>query len=492
MRNGMKNIKNITLKLSVAAIIVVAVGACDFFEDLDVQNLNNPDKERLLADPAEYPSIIGGAYSSWWSTSQKSDPQWALTVAAQVMTSSWGNWAAWDVGRIPSEPIQNSQTYVYRPFYETPWYGYNGVLASVNDVMELVINGGNNVIDGGVDKTPMVVANGKIVQGLALGHLGLLFDQAFVADENSDLGTLTFSSYQDVIDAAIEKFDEGIAIANANTFENPAAWIPGYAFTNQQLVKFASTMAARTLAYSARTKAETEALNWGKILTYANNGIDFDFAPNGDGGILWWDRIKIQGQDAVWARVSQRVIRSMASNPADPGAVYPWPDGVASLPAITTDDARVASDFQYIGATSFNATRGYYFFGAYRYKRFDSYRASFTGPMMAVPLIENNLLRAEALIRTGGSKTTAAELINASRVTRGNLAALTGSETNQAMLDAIMYERYVELGWGHASTVFYDRRRTDDLESNRFTQLPVPARELNVLNLPVYTFGGGE
>ena len=113
---------------------------------------------------------------------------------------------------------------------------------------------------------------------------------------------------------------------------------------------------------------------------------------------------------------------------------------------------------------------------------------------MPTPVAEKDLLRAEALVRTGGSRDEAAELINRTRVARGGLTPLTGGDSDEDLLYAIYYERLVELGWGGGGTGYFVRRMTTvpELlpEPGMIEHLPVPARELNILGLDVYTFGG--
>ena len=107
---------------------------------------------------------------------------------------------------------------------------------------------------------------------------------------------------------------------------------------------------------------------------------------------------------------------------------------------------------------------------------------------------ENDLLYAEALIRTGGDKSVAASIINETRVTRGGLSALSGTDSNDDLLRAITYERLVEHSWeGFAGGFFYRRITSADdlkLEPGQFYHLPIPAYELEIVGEPVYTFGG--
>ena len=58
------------------------------------------------------------------------------------------------------------------------------------------------------------------------------------------------------------------------------------------------------------------------------------------------------------------------------------------------------------------------------------------------------------------------------------------------MLEAIFYERDVELiqtGYGIA---FFDMRRRDMLQPGTMLHFPIPAKELMVMQMPLYTFGG--
>jgi hypothetical protein len=103
----------------------------------------------------------------------------------------------------------------------------------------------------------------------------------------------------------------------------------------------------------------------------------------------------------------------------------------------------------------------------------------------------NDLLWAEGLLRSGGSAVTAAGLINNSRVGRGGLSTLTGAEGTPALLTALQYEQEIEF-MGQGATAFFNRRRVDGLILGTPRQMPVPAKELNVLLRSSYTFGGNK
>ncbi len=481
----------------------IVVSSC---EDLEVENLNQLDSRAVYADAGSLPTVVDGAFLTWWQAIQLSTPNMPVSVSAQTLSSSWGNWGMQDLGTIPRAPIQNSVTYNNRAFMTTPWYNLNAALAQGNEVLGVLNTAFNGSIQdaNGVDITDQTVANAKMLQGLSLGWLGLMFDQAFIADESlspEELAGLTMSPYTDVVDAAVTKLTEAAAIfaGNPATFHQA---INGLNYDNVQAAAFCRAYAAKILAYSARTGAETAANDWSRILTLANGGTTDDISPAGDGG-FWWTRILIQGQFPLWSRVSQRIINMMeggiggptTNDPNHPTAPYPWPDATSSLPEITNPvDQRITDYFQYNTGVQFQSARGYYFFSSYNFYKYPGYLAAFLGPMNHLTLNEQNLIKAEGLIRTGGNKVTAAGYINDTRVGNGGLAPLTGNESDAELLRAIYYERLVEFAWDGALNGWFHRRMSTvdqfQLQPGTPQQMPVPAQELEILGLDVYTFGG--
>jgi hypothetical protein len=147
----------------------------------------------------------------------------------------------------------------------------------------------------------------------------------------------------------------------------------------------------------------------------------------------------------------------------------------------------------YVGKVIGDPGRGIYMQSPYAHYRYidqswepDDY---LDGPAPYILKAENDLLKAEALIRTGGDRAEAAALINNTRVGRGQLTPMTAANTDAEFYAAILYEREVELnatnGFG-----FFALRHEDELQEGTVRHLPVPATELETVGLPVYTFGG--
>ena len=483
--------------------LAVVLSSC---EDLETENLNQLDSRAVYADATSLPSVIDGAFLTWWQATQLSSPNMPVSVTAQTLSSSWGNWGMQDLGTIPRSPIQNTVTYNNRGFMTTPWSRLNNALAQANEVLGVLNSefGGSIQDENGVDITDQTVANAKMLQGLALGTLGLIFDQAFIADEtlsSEELASLQLSPYSDVVEASVTKLTEAANIFAGNPSTSHQA-INGLNYDNTEAAAFCRAYAAKILAYSARNAAETTANDWSRILTLANGGTADDISPAGD-GVFWWTRILIQGQFPLWSRVSQRMINMMEGGSGGPAtndannatAPYPWPDGVSQLPEITSPrDARITKYYQYNTGVQFQSSRGYYFFSSYNFYKYPDYLTALLGPMPHLTVDEQNMIKAEALVRTGGDKGLAAQYINNTRVTNGELPALTGTESDAELLEAISYERLVEFSWDGALNSWYFRRMTTtpshQLQPGTFTQMPLPAQELEILGIDVYTFGG--
>lgn len=492
--------KNYKLLIFALAFLTVIMGC----EDLKVENINAPDRATLLDNPDEYPNTINGSFSTMWGAIQYSSYNYPISVMAQGPTMSWGNWGARDVGTIPRQALQNNLTYGSRGMFTAAWNGMYSALGPVNSILGLIAEGASVSDQAGNDITGNVVANGKALQGLAHGYLSLIYNQAYIVDENSDPTQLSFSPYADVNATAITKLEEAIAAYSGNASYTLDAF-NGVSLTGAQAAQVLSSFVAKFEALVARNSTEAAARDWNKVLSASSAGISgFDLAPVGDGGNVWWHRLLIQGQDQLWTRWSQKVVKLMNPTKAEAEVPYPWPNGVNSLPEIAApDDERVNTDLRYSGPPAFSAARGYYFFSSYAYVRYESYRAGFTDPMNWFTTVENDLLQAEALVRTGGNKVTAANLINGTRVGRGELAPLTGAESDGDLLNAITYERIVELTYHGGGNVWYHRRimtppnNTDAtnlyyLEPLTARHLPVPADELSIFGLPFYTFGGNQ
>lgn len=472
------------------AALVLGVTAC---QDLTVPNAESPDKARAISNGDDVKALINSSFNTWFRANQHTEPTLALAVMADNLTASFGNFGMRFNSNEPARIAYNNNASAANdaPVAYQPYSRNYLALGQANDAMGAIRRGVNI---GTASTVESYKAFGFLVQGSTLGNIGLLFDKAFIVDELTNPDTITLRPYAAVSAAAMAKFDSSIATATGKTWKIDATVTPGMTFTADTLRRIASTMAARQLVFTARNAAQNTATNWAKVLQYAENGISTGAAPfnvtlTGD-GILWYDYLKLYGDRPAWIRVDLRVINMMV----DSTSVDRWTSETAPAFPDTTRDHRLTTDFEYHTSIPYQVARGIYHFSnwshkRYRYHAFDTPTAA-TGPMPIILAAENDLLIAEALIRTGGDRNRAATLINKTHVTRGGKAPATAAMTDAQLLKKIMYERDVELMNTGGGQAFYDRRRVDGLQPQTPRHLPLPALELETLGLPIYTFGG--
>jgi hypothetical protein len=274
--------------------------------------------------------------------------------------------------------------------------------------------------------------------------------------------------------------------------------------------------AARFLVYRARTPAERAAVNWTEVIRRVDAGITADFAPVAQPDILVDD----------WKRLLARV---RTGPPSDFGRPSYWVLGPADstngfvnwvntpvanrMPfQIRTKDRRIQAASgptaagTYVGYNASNifaVGRGTYRFSHYFFRRFGTGSSWQTGPQPELTVAEMNLLKAEALIRLNRAN-EAVPLINRTRQASGQLPPVTvegppnepgcvpRKQNGQcgSLWDALRYEKRIE-GLGVSGVIsLFDARAWQLLPQYSIMQLPVPGRELEILQLPLYTFGG--
>jgi hypothetical protein len=528
----MKRISSLAGLLSAALL----AGGCD----LDVQNPNAPDAKRAFSDPAGLQQLIGGAFRTWVET-RGNYFVIPLTAMADNYTASWNNAAIRFYSSVGAECPQrcgwtNSATAPEAaggPTVEAQWYGYYTVLSSANDVLRAIDQGVCFDRDCQADNTltSRNKAIAKMLQGMALAGIALMYDKGFVVDEKTDLSKvkeLDFNTRQELRDAALAKFEEAFAEAGLKSWSTPPEWMgvgAGKSYTNVQIRKLIRTMQAELIALWPRNGAENNQADWARVATLASQGIssppafDWEFYIDVGARECGLDCVKTWGNSIGTMRVDTRVASMLSLNHRHP---WPEPDGnpCPTVAGIYGFDKRVGdgswgpeddfngyatmaatpnagTDFACSGVVIFPPARGQYHQSnlahirynhlAYRGENLPQYDGTGQDPFYTRQM--NDLLWAEGLIRSGGDRTRAAALINNSRVGRGGLPPLTGAESTSDLLRALQYEQEIEF-MGQGATPFFNRRRIDGLIPGTPRHMPVPAKELDVLVREIYTFGG--
>ncbi len=484
---AMKTMKNYFI---LTILLAFFLSGC---ESLDVKNENDPDFATAFSNPSDVKGVASSLINSWFQITQQYDgPALMLWVGADAGTCSWGNAAMRDFSWEPRQTWDNTPSYGNAVVTENYYKTLYSILSSSNEVVrKLKYDGMVITADDGTDETKMIQAVAHLAQGLSLGYIGLVFDKAFIVTESTDLTqTIPVSPYKEVIDTAVVCLDKCIAICSANTFTLPSTWVPGIEMTNTKLGELANTVAGLLLSYSPRNKAENDAVDWDKVLSYANKGLTYDFAPVMD-DINWYTLYHTYANYSGWGMTDMRIVNMMDSR-------FPsrWTDentwNILPTPVTShTDgiDDRIFTDFQYMSSCGFKVERGYYHFSCYRFKRRDTYLSTWTEPAPVFYKAENDLLKAEALLKKSGPDlATAAQIINdGTRVTRGGLSPVAA---NAGEIEAaIFHERNIELFCSGIGIEFFTMRKADKLQPGTPLHLPIPGQQLEVNLMDYYTFG---
>lgn len=486
------------MKNKILFIIVLgflfAMSGC---EDLDVKNPNNPQSEDVLSDPSNLQNLAGSVFLNWYNANvgYYEQPSFMMGVAADASSASWGNFGMRDAGREPRVPWNNDPSYSNALMTESYYSNIYAILSTSNDVLK-----GMQDTSITMDNPTMVKAVAKFGQGIALGYISLVFDRGFIVKEDDDLGQdFELKPYMEVRDAALASLDEAISLCNSGSFTLPESWINSpNPINSERLGNLANFMAAKIMLSSPRTKTENENLDWSKILSYAQNGLEQDYKIIADNNFSTWSAMYIYyGTNPGWGRVDMRIVDMLDNQ----GTIPPvWPSqykgdhtNFPNAGKIQSNDARVDSDFQYMESQVFNANRGYYFFSTYRYSRFDPLRESGwpgQGEFSLYRKAENDYMIAEAMVRANGNISGARNILNNSaRDLRGELPTPSGLNKEQ-MLDVIEYERNIELFSNNLGIQYFDMRRMGQLQKGTPLHYPLPGSELETLQMENYTFGG--
>jgi hypothetical protein len=545
--------------VAVALMATVGLSACD----LDVENPNAPDVSRALSDPGGLEALLSGAFQTWATTRGDYFSALPMTTMADSYSGSWNNAAIRFYSSITEcAPIRcgwtNSATADETAGGLAPeagWYGYYTVLSAASDVLAAIDRGicfdGNFTAEDCATDNTLTSRNtaiAKMLQGMALGGIALLYDQGFIVDEETDLKailTAPFDNATAIRDAALEKLEEAHAEAALHSWSTPASWMGGAAgrvYTSNQIQRLIRTMQAELIAMFPRDDAEVAGTDWSRVATLAAEGISsgtpFDFEYFIDASnVCGIDCVKTWGNSILTLRVDNRVASKLTNH------VSPWPEPAGNPcplgPGVYGVDRRVGdgsygpeddyngaatfaatanagTDYACSGVAIFPAARGQYHQSNLQHVRYQY--LAYEGEGLPGENGEgqdpyytrwmNDLLWAEGLLRSGGSTVVAAQRINQSRVGRGGLSTLTGAEplgspTNPAvgtLYHALYYEQDIEF-MGQGATSFFNMRRRAPSCANPCTgveglingtprHMPVPDQELQILLRANYTFGG--
>ncbi len=448
--------------------------SCDLDTDLDVDNVENPASSDLgIEDTAN------GLFKSWYqAVNDYASPGLAMVTMSDNVSCSWGNAGMRDMSSEPRIAWDNNSTYGSSFITEVYFNAMYSILSDATGIVS-VIEAGNT----GYTDDDLVESLARFGQAAAIGSLAQVFDKVYVFDETGSINDGLGLPFTEAMAIALEKLDLAIAAADRGDFQLTTQ-VNGMTLSSSQWSEFLNSYAARLLATSARNANQRAALDWSRILNYTNNGLTYDLNILSDGAETWYSYWALITGWSGWTMTDLYTINLMDSD-------YPdyWPDGETTLPEASSDDQRLLSDFNYEPSPWLVASRGIYHWSSYSYSRYDEFENSgYTTSQTEYLLAENELYKAEALMRSGDIS-GAADVINASsRVLRGGLDPVGAVESDVAA--AIHYERVIELMNTGMGLGFYEMRGLNLLQAGTPLHFPIPGAALDANGETNYTFGG--
>ena len=526
-----------SIRILASASLLVIAAACR--SDLTVENLSNPDIERVFATPASIEATIAAGYQTVHN-STSNQALWPETQMLGLETySSLNNFNMGVRVSIPRNPISNA---VGSPSFNTEFTNTQKaarLMVNALDAHAKLLKAGSTL--GTPAQDLRARAFGWFVAGADLGWGAMIYDSAAVVSTGMPSDSIPpLSGAQDVVKAALVMLDSAYAYATnaaasgTGGFPLPATWLGGNAYTATQFARLVRSYRARFRAGVARTAAQRNAVDWQKIADDTENGIQEDLLVNVGGSTGWslGDLSQIY-VDPGWGQISlmywgmadvSGAYKTFITTPVTQRngfflVITPdkrWPAGAtrAAQQTASVQPTSVASK-PYISNRTVADVAGdgwgvsYYDFYRFKYIRNAANQGLYPDFMKA----ENDLLAAEAYIRTNDIAKAAAK-IDLTRVANGGLPALSGvitSATQQVpggascvpqvpiggsvscgtILEAMKYEKRIETAYSSFGRWWIDSRGWGDLIEGTAYEYPVPYQEMQSRQKPYYNLGGG-
>jgi starch-binding outer membrane protein, SusD/RagB family len=489
-------------------------------------------------DADEVRELISTSFRAWYRGEHSSlGPTQMLSTMAFQHSATAGDFGAAYSG-IPRAALTNASGNQYYGNLEWAWtQDYLALSMASRGIAGLAIPEVATAL--GADGVTRLRVVGKLSQALAMADVALLYDRGYAVDETMSFdndGDVVLSgapvTYQQLMQTALARFDEAIALANAAPpgLTVPAAWLATPAdLTMPEIRRIAFTFKAFYRAAVARTPAERAAVNWGAVIADLDAGITApvmqDMAVAGatwlqnDNGfvvafepLLQQDVYFMHGMADQSGRYQQWLALPVASRAPN------FPVGGAPVLIVTPDQrfpqgATLAAQMAAAGRAfgiranpSLQFTRpenGTWRWSQYSLRGLDASNGGRTGLFPLLTTGERRMLAAEGYFRTGNLQRSA-DSINVSRVFNGlnatNSAGLNTSCVPKLpngscgnLFEMLKWEKRMEsLQRGFfGAGAFFDGRGWGDLYRGTPLQLPIPARQMSQLGLgAAYTFGG--
>ncbi len=509
----------------------LVLGACE----LEVINPNDPETERVLANPTDVEGLAATTYLRWHSAMYGSiNSVWGMASSMSFENSaSNANEGIGVRGGLPRGANDNTIGHVYSSNHRRVYYIAHESARTTSLVLKALDQPGFSIGPiGTTARNNRARAFAEFVRGLSLGYVALTHDSGAVvtpALDTKDPGELV--SYKELMTAALDALQLAIDAANApatgpDGFPIPTLWLPTPPATSKDdFVRLVRSYRARLRAGVARTPTERAAVDWNAVIADAQNGITADHinvTTTTNGPFNAWARqfMSFGG----WHQMTPFVI-GMADVSGSYASWIAAPldarGGVGTTPLIVTPDLRFPQ-----GATRTEQQNDLkipcavlpckryfrnrpdgedtYAGPSWSWSNYDHIRnydwgltKGQRGNFPFFTLAELDMLQAEGHIRRGNFSAAAA-LINKTR-TKNGLPAITAFDATSPvpggancvprvptgstvacgnMMEAMKYEKRIETAYMHYMAWYVDMRGWGDLVEGTPLDWPVPYEDM--------------
>lgn len=536
--------------------VIVAASACD----LQVDNPNDPGTEQVLASPIESEALVGSYYRRWHGGMYAGiGNYWGIAnVQSFENYSSLANNGQNARAGIPRPANDNTISNVTEGENKAVFFRNSEVNRIASNILTRFED--PKYTTGSIPRDNRVRAFAEFLRGLSMGYLALFYDSSAVSypgQSTEDAGELLH--YSVVAESAYVAFQRAMDYAALPGVPAiPPEWMPiagsPATLTPTEFTKLIHSYRARIRANVARTPAERAAVVWTEVINDAAAGITADHEMTTNTvtgpGKAWVAQYMSFGQwhqMTPWVMGMGDVSGAYASWIALPLAQR----GTTGEFTMVTPDLRFPqgadrvaqqADFAITSCSAASTPCKRYFVNrpngndqtaglAWGLSNYDWVRhyswfikgdgTGQNGKIVFFTKAENDLLRAEGLLRTG-DLAGAAALINLTRTAGmvggvakgGGLPPVTatadgglsgancvpkkavGASNNGGgtvvcgdLMEALKWEKRIETAYTHFAAWYLDHRGWGDLAEGTPLQLATPYQDLMARQKPLYSTG---
>ena len=526
-------------------------------DPLEVENRNNPNIATVLRLPRDVEALTGRLYQNVHSATVTSlttvapigQPS-SNSIYPQMLTmglenvSQLNNFGMGPRSSIPRPFIDNARGNSFQVENLRNYQNGQNAAQTATAVLERLMDSAFTIGSPAQDTRAKSFAHFGL--GTALGNVALTYDTAAIARAGAGDEIAPLEGYTTVMAAAIANLDTAQALAESAVFTGtiPAAWLASSADVSKaNYIRIIRSYKARFRAQVARTPAERAAVDWAKVIDDATNGLTADFTlqltPSGGWDYAW---LTSHFSSATWHGMTPYIIGmadtvsaagvyrydAWLSTPRDSRVPFlintpdkRFPAGADRTAQLAVSTVAAAAGGQYFrnrpaGEDQLGAAWQNNFYEHYRWRAlFDATRV---GSWVTYSKVENDMYRAEGLIRTGNIAGAAA-LISASRVAKGlpavpaTIAAGAGVPDAAGgsagcvprvpdrdkgyvatkcgdIMEAMKWESRMETAYAAYAAWYLNGRGWGDLPEGTAVHWPVPFQEADARDVPFKNIGG--